>query len=172
MSQVVKREPGSALLLNSRAPDAISKIIDMEEWAQAVVNGTKYQEPDPNFLSRYLALQIITAETVDEAFRKQNIKGVQEIVPDTPGATTGPMEITDVYVAESSFDAGHSCFVIITAVDLEMGGERKMTTSATNIQATLISLIHQGQWPIRCQIKRGDSKDRGGHYLLFMVPPD
>jgi len=40
------------------------------------------------------------------------------------------------------------------------------------VQATLLGLLVNGMWPIRCQIKRGESKDKGGRYLLFVLPPD
>jgi hypothetical protein len=170
--QVAKRNTGPIIADMSNIPEALGNIIDVEAWASAIVRGTPYKEPDPDFLSRTLALQAITAETAEEVFRQANIKKVQDHVPDTPGATTGPFELIDLYVAESTFETGNASYVIMTCLDLELGHEYKLTTGATNVQATLIGLLVNGVWPIRVQIKRGDSKDRSGKYMLFMMPPD
>jgi hypothetical protein len=163
---------GKALTTGAKLPEAFNKIIHFEGWAQAVVNGSTYSEPEPDFISRMLAVQAITADTVEQVWQAAGVKQLQKMIPDLPGASTGPLEITDLYVAESDFETGNPTYVIITATHLEQGDERKFTTGATNVQATLIGLLRHGMWPIRCQIKRGDSKDKGGRYLLFMLPPD
>jgi hypothetical protein len=164
--------PQGQLLRVNKAPEALNAIINLEAWASAVVRRTPYTEPDPEFISRMLAYQTITAETAEEVFRQANILGLQGWLTDSPGATTGPLEITDLYVASSDFETGNPSYVIITAIDLQLGHEVKFTTGATNIQATLIGLLANGMWPIRCQVKRGDSKDKGGRYLMFLLPPD
>lgn len=172
MSSNAVAVPGAVLLKQIKAPAEINAIIRMEAWAQAVVNGVPYVEPDPDFISRMLALKAITAGTIEEVFQQANVKQLQKILPDSPGATTGAIEIIDLYVAASDFETGNPSYVIITAMDLALGEELKFTTGATNIQATLIGLLANGMWPIRCQIKRGDSKDKGGRYLMFLLPPD
>lgn len=169
-SEVAKARP--ALTKGSNVPELINKIIAFEDWAQAVVYGTAYKEPDPDHISRMLALKAIMAPTMEEVWQAAGVKKLQEILANTPGATTGPKEILDVYVAESDFETGNPCYVIITWLDLELGTEEKVTTGATNIQASLIGLLKFGQWPIRCQVKRGDSKDKGGRYLMLIQPPD
>lgn len=160
------------LLPKIKAPAQINRLIDMEAWAHAVVYGDKYEEPDPEFISRMLAFVIITSPDIEAAFNQSGVFGLQKIVPDAPGATTGPIEITDLYVASSDFETGNPSYVIMTWTSLETGKEMRCTTGATNVQATLIALIANGMWPIRCQIKRGDQKDKGGRYLIHVVPAD
>lgn len=162
----------SSQLAKAKWPEHLTAQIDFPAWAMSIINGTKYVEPIEDYISRLLALQSMMADTPDAVFLANNVKGLQEILPDTPGATTGPHEITDLYVAQSSMEKGHSSYVIVEWLDLELGTVSKWTTSATNIQASLIGLLKFGQWPIRCQVKRGDSKDKGGRYLMFLMPPD
>jgi hypothetical protein len=163
---------GDIIADKSRIPAGVELIINMEAWASAIVRRTPYKEPDPDFLSAMLAYQAITAETAYEVLNAAGIKGLQESIPDVPGAGTGPFELTDLYVAESDFETGNPCYVIMTVTDLELGEEKKYSTGATNIQASLIGLLANGVWPIRAQIKRGDSKDKGGRHVMVMLPPD
>src|SRR5271154_3520125 len=156
----------------SKLPSVFFKMIDAPAWANAIIYGDKYAEPDPEFISKALALQSIMADTVEEAFANAGIIKLQEWLLDRPGETTGPMEITDLYVAASDFETGNSCFVLVSFAMLEDGSQGKLSTGATNVQATLIGLLRLGTWPIRCQFKRGDSKDKGGKYLIHMLPPD
>lgn len=169
-SEVAKRF--NAKLAAAKWPEHLTAQIDFDGWARAIILGDKYKEPIPDYISKMLALESITADTIDEVFRAAGIKGLQEILADTPGATTGPHEIMDIYVAESDIETGYSCYVIVTWVDLENGRVSKWTTSATNVMSVLIGLLKFSQWPIRCQIKRGDSKDKSGKHLLIMLPPD
>jgi hypothetical protein len=156
----------------SKLPAAFFEIINAPAWANAIIYGDKYAEPDPEFISKALALQSIMADTVEEAFANAGIIKLQEWLLDRPGETTGAMEITDLYVAASDFETGNSCFVLVSFVMLDNGEVGKFSTGATNVQATLIGLLRLGTWPIRCQFKRGDSKDKGGRYLIHMLPPD
>jgi hypothetical protein len=155
-----------------KLPPQFFAIINPSAWVNAILYGDKYTEPDPEFISRMLAAQSIFADTVEEAFAAGGVKKLQEWLPDQPNASTGPMEITDLYVAESDFETGNPTYVLVSAVLIGSGEEVKFSTGATNVQATLIGLLRLGQWPIRCQCKRGDSKDKGGKYLIFVLPPD
>lgn len=156
----------------AKVPDALGAIIDIEAWASAVLRKTPYTEPNPDFISTMIAWQTITAQSVEEVFEQAGVRRLQQMLPNSPGATTGPIEITDLYVASSDFETGNPSYVIVTCLDMELGTEYKFTTGATNIQATLLGLLVNGMWPVKCQIKRGDSKDKGGRYLLFLLPPD
>jgi hypothetical protein len=156
----------------SRLPANFFRIIDAPGWVNAILYGEKYKEPDPDFISRTLAAQAIFAETIEDAFSAAGIESLQKWVLDKPGETTGPIEITDLYVAASDFETGNPSYVIVTCVSLETGVEVKFSTGATNVQATMIGLLRNGVWPLRVQIKRGETKDKGGRYLLFMLPPD
>lgn len=172
MPEVAARATGPILVRTDLIPEGVSTIINMEAWASAIVRGTKYVEPAPGFIERTIALKAITAETVDEVFERAEIRRVQQWIPDTPDATSGPLELIDLYVAPSDFETGNPTFVIMTVISTETGEEFKATTGAMNVQASLIGLLANGVWPIRFQIKRGDVKDKGGRYLLFMLPPD
>lgn len=159
-------------LQTAKWPEHLATQIDFPAWASAIIMGTKYKEPIPDYISKMLALETILASTPEEVFKASGVKGLQEIIPDVPDATTGPHEILDVYVAESDIETGYSCFIIVEWFDLELGTKSKWTTSATNVMSTLIGLLKFGNWPIKCQIKRGDSKDKSGKHLLIMLPPD
>lgn len=155
-----------------RLPERFFSIINPEAWVNSILHGDKYTEPDPEFISRLLAAQAIFADTIEEAFASAGVKKLQEWLKNDPNATTGAFEITDLYVAESDFETGNPTFVLVSGIMLDSGEEFKCSTGATNVQATLIGLLRLGHWPIRCQFKRGDSKDKGGRYLIFVLPPD
>lgn len=169
-TDLVKRFNGT--LEKAKWPENLATQINFPGWARAIALDEKYAEPIPGYISRMLALQSMMADTPEKVFLANNVKGLQEIIPDAPGATSGPHEIMDLYVAESDIAEGYSCYVIVEWLDLELGQVSKWTTSATNVMATLIGLLKFGQWPIRCQIKRGDSKDKSGKHLLTLLPPD
>lgn len=172
MSEIETRTSRFPAINFAKVPAALGAIINVEDWASAILRKTPYVEPSPDFISTMIAWQTVTAQSIEEVFEQAGVRGLQKILPDTPGATTGPFEILDLYVASSDFETGNPSYVIVTAVSLESGAEYKFTTGATNIQATLLGLLVNGMWPIKAQIKRGDSKDKGGHYLMFLLPPD
>lgn len=170
--EVEKHSAPVALTAGSKAPAALEKIIHLEDWAQSVAFGKPYNEPDPEFISRMLAIETMMGNTVEEVMASTKVDGLQEWLLDRPGETTGPIEITDLYVASSDFETGAKTFVIMTCVSMMDGTDRKVTTGALNVQATLIGLLKLGVYPMKCQFKRGDSKDKGGKYLIHMLPPD
>lgn len=156
----------------SKVPAALGAIIDIRGWASSVIVGTPYKEPNPDFVSQMLAYQTITAATIEEAFASQGVGQLQKIIANVPEATIGNIEITDLYVAESDFETGQPSYVIVTYVSLDDGSTGKFTTGATNVQSTILALLRLGVWPIKCKIKRGETKDKGDRYLLFMLPAD
>lgn len=155
-----------------KIPAALTTFINPVGWINSMLYGDTYAEPDPDFISKMLTARAIFAESDEEAFSAMGVKRLQKWVADRPGETTGPLELTDLYVAASDFETGNPTYVLMSAVHLESGEELKISTGATNIQGTLIGLLRLGRWPIRFQVKRGDSKDKGGRYLLHMLPPD
>lgn len=169
-TEVAKRTQQQIAAL--KFPPALGEFINGHAWANAILTGAKYTEPDPEFISRKLALDAIMAGSVEEVFQNAGILKVQEMVPDSPGASSPPFEVTDLYVAESDYETGNPTYVIIEGTWLNSGNTFKCHTGATNIQATLIGLLANNAWPIRAKFKRGESKDRGGRYLLFLMPPD
>lgn len=169
-AELVKR--ANAAIEKLTFPAGMEEFIDGPAWVKSILLGEKYKEPDPDFISRKLALQTIMGASVDDVFAQAGITRVQDMVPNTPGAETDPFEITDLYIAESDYQTGNPCFVIIEAAWLDTGQEFKCTTGATNVQAILIGLLINKVWPIRVKFKRGESKDKGDRYLLFLMPPD
>lgn len=155
-----------------RMPAALMTVVNGEAWCAAILYGERYKEPDPEFISKMLAAKAMFAETPEEVMDAAGVRRLQTWLPNTPGATTGPLECTDIYVAESDFETGNPTYVIFSAISLETGEEHRYSTGATNIQASFIGLLRNGVWPIRFQVKRGDSKDKGDRYLMLMLPPD
>lgn len=152
--------------------DEIKEQVSLQSWANALMNGTAYDEPDPGYLTRTLLMGVLTATTPDQVMAEGGIAKLQELVPDAPGQTTGPIRITDLYVTGSDFGEGMPCYVIVTYVHLDTGDVGKFTTGASYIQAQMLSLINLGNWPIDCQVKRINRKDKGGKFLFQMFPAD
>jgi hypothetical protein len=160
------------LAVAEKWPEALTQIVNPNAWCRAVALGEKYTEPIPDFISRVLAIETMSATTIEEVFANAGITGLQEWLPNVPGATTGPILIDSVYVTESDYTDGAPTYVIIEGQMLETGEPFKTTTGAMSIQAALIGFLNVGHWPIRCQIKRGDTKGAGDTYLMFIFPPD
>lgn len=153
-------------------PDILDGKINLSSWAESLVNKAPYSDPDPDYLSRMLLVQTLTAETIDDVFAQGNIRKMQEVIPNVPNAGTGPIEIYDLYVTGSDFGEGAPCYMILSVRDLETGFEARYTTGASQLQAQILALINLGVWPIRCKIGRTERKDRGGRFLFWLYPPD
>lgn len=146
--------------------------IDFTAWANALINGSDYEEPDPQHLVRQLLLGVLQSETADQVTSENAVTKLQDMVPDSPGQGTGPIEITGLYITSSDFGEGAPCYMIVTCHNLNTGEEFKFTTGAQYLQAQVLAMINLGYWPIRCQVKRIKRKDRGGRFLLQMYPVD
>lgn len=168
----VKRPTTLKTLDLSKVPDALGAVINVQGWAESIIIGTPYVEPNPDFISQMLSFTTITAETIEDAFAAARVGQLQRMIANVPEATIGNIEITDLYVATSDFETGNPSYVIVTYVSLDDGTTGKFTTGATNVQATILALLRLGMWPIRCKIKRGETKDKGDRYLLFVLPAD
>lgn len=153
-------------------PDQFNGTVDFTGWANALINRSPYVEPDPEYIARKILLATILSKSVDEILSESGILKLQEWVPNIPGATTGPLLITDLYVTSSDFGEGAPCYVIYEATHMLDGEPRKFTTGATQVQAQTLAMLKVGAWPIECQIMRMKAKDRGGRFLLRMMPPE
>lgn len=153
-------------------PATLTESLDLTSWANALVNRTPYEEPDPDYLSRMLIMQTLMAATPDEVLNQNGVRKLQESIPNVPGGGTGPIEITDLYVTSSDFGEGAPCYIIFEATDLETGFKAKYSTGAQQLQAQILSMLKFGQWPIKCNIKRTERKDKGGRFLFWMYPAD
>lgn len=152
--------------------EQVKEVINFTSWANALINGHEYKEPDPGRLQRLLMLQVLEATSMDDILAVNAVGKLQKMIPDVPGASTGPIEINDLYVTGSDFDEGMPCYVIVTCVSLDTGEESRFTSGSSYLQAQMLAMLGLGNWPIRCQIKRINRKDRGGHFLFQMYPPD
>lgn len=151
---------------------ALHEEIDFTAWGNALINGTDYDEPDPQYLVRQLLLGVLQSATADQVTAENAVLKLQNLIPDAPGQGTGPIQITDLYVTSSDFGEGAPCYIIATCHNLDTGEEVKFTTGAQYLQAQFLAMINLGHWPIQCQIKRINRKDKGGRYLLQMYPVD
>lgn len=167
MTQLIQPDVGTSLV-----PADISDHVDLTMWANALVNHTPYEDPDPEYLSRRILMETLTATTAEAVFAQSQGRKLQEWVPDFPGAYVGPLEITELTVTGSDFGEGATCYVIIAGEDLTDGTSFRASTGATGVQAQLLRLVSLGTWPLRCVVKRTESKDKGGRYLLRLWPPD
>lgn len=153
-------------------PEKLRDKLSLSAWAESIVNRAPYKELDPDYLSRMLLVQTLTAQTPDEVFEQAGIRKLQELVPNAPGLGTGPVEIVDLYVTSSDFGEGAPCYMIVDIIDETSGDAIRFSTGATQLQAQIIALLSFGTWPIRCQIKRTERKDRGGRFLFWLFPPE
>lgn len=165
--------PKNGSIIKAEAYDEdFRRIIDPEAWAKGIILGEKYTEPNPNYLSVMLAVQSMTASSVEEVLSAAGVRRLQDELPNIPGAATEPFESVDLYVAPSDYDTGNSTYIILTVRELATGDIIKRSTGATSVQGQLIGLLNNGAWPFRGKFKRGDSKDKDGKYLLHLMPPD
>jgi hypothetical protein len=163
---------GKLLAGEAVTPDEFHGVIDFHSWAKALLNHEDYQEPNKDYLSTLLMLQTLTSETIDEVFTQGGVRKLQEAVPNVAGASTGPIEIFNIYVTGSDFGEGAKTYVIMTARDMETGIETRYSTGAQQVQAQLLAMLLMGSWPLRCRIMRLDRKDRGDRFLFWVGPPD
>lgn len=153
-------------------PPELADTIDLTGWANALYNGTRYTEPDEGYLARLLIRQTLEATSPEQVFTPNDLDGLQKRIGNAPGAGTGPIEINGLYVARSGMDDGAPTYMIFDYVNLETGVQVKTTTGATQLQAQILRLVAFGVWPIKCQIKRTERKDKGGRFLFWLFPPD
>jgi hypothetical protein len=147
-------------------------IIDLQNWANSLINGQEYQDPDPDYLSRALMYQTLTASSAAAILSEGGIRKLQESVTDVPGASTGPIEVDDLYVTGSDFGEGARTYIIFGGTDMELGHRVKYSTGAGQVQAQFLALVNLGVWPIKCQVKRTARKDKGGKHLFWVTTPD
>jgi len=152
--------------------DAVKQVISMQGWADSLMAGADYVDPDPDYLSRSLMIQTLTATSVTQILSESSVRKLQESVPDVPDGSTGPIEVDDLYVTGSDFGEGAKTYIIFGGTKMETGERFKYSTGATQVQGQFLAMLNVGAWPIKCQVKRTSRKDRGGHYLFRITTPD
>lgn len=153
-------------------PEEVEKYVSAEGWIRSILLGEKYREPDPDFLSRMLAAEVIFAGSIEEVFRQGMVRGLQEMLPDTAGYESEPFELDSIYVMESDYETGNPCYTVMRGTFLISGEDFITTTGATSVQAQLIALIAHNEWPIKAKFGRGDVTDKSGKHMMFLLPPD
>lgn len=147
-------------------PPELNGLFDVKAWLSALFNKTPYEEPNPDFMEKRMMLMTLQSESVEELLSDRDLEGLQKLVPDAPGMSTGPIMLTSLYVAKSNQQEGNPCYCLFSYVTKATGKEVTTTTGVTQIQIQWASMLAMGIWPIEGIIKRGNGKDRGGRYLL------
>jgi hypothetical protein len=153
-------------------PDALICKVDLRGWMVSLVTGAEYEEPDPDAMARNILMESLTIESMDQMWDDGTPQHLQDAIDNFPGATTGPVEIVDLIVTGSDYEEGSNTYMILTLVDLETRVAEKYSTGAVPLQSDVIRHLGLGIWPIRCQISRVVSKDKGGRHILKMFPVD
>lgn len=153
-------------------PEALDGKVDLRAWAFSLYTGAEYNEPDPEGLSRAMLFDALMAGSLEEILQDSDLSSLQDLIDDFPGSTTGPVRITDLYVAKSDMEDGGPCYLILTWVDMATGQEQRATTGAVILQRKLLAALSIGAWPIECQIVRDKFKDASGKFMLNLWPMD
>lgn len=153
-------------------PEALEGKVDVRGWMVSLFTGAEYIEPDPEGLTRDMLFQSLMATTSAEILSDSAMDSLQDLLEDFAGNTTGPIRITDLYVASSDMEDGAPTYIIMTWVDMTTGQEYRASTGASIIQRKLISHLVIGHWPVECQLVRDKFTDVSGKHMLNLWPVD
>lgn len=153
-------------------PPELEGIIQLPEWFNSITKNVEYKEPNPEYMEQRMMLLTIMSATPEELLTPNDLKGLQDIIPDAPWQTTGNIILTSLYVAASDLKEGRRTYMLFSYVNEETGVETTTTTGATQLQLQICGLLMMGQWPIRGRITRTDKTDRAGRYLFWLFPPE
>lgn len=151
-------------------PEALAGTVDLRGWIEALIFGKDYAEPDPGFLQREMALNVLLAPGEALADEIAGLDKLQDLVSDFPGATTGPIRITDLYVVPSQIEEGVNCYLILTYISHEDGLVVRCSGGSHAVQMKIIRCLMAGMWPIDCEISRTETKLKGGKHMLDVFP--
>jgi len=178
---VVKRETTTVVTARARQamqidfpplPETLEGKIDVKGWLACLVAGIPYEAPDPDLIQREMMLNVLLTEDLSQALQGGEMDGMQDVIEDFAGNSTGPIRITDFYVLPSDLEDKDGVFVILEWVSMETGQVTRCSTGAGTIQMSLLRFLAQGIWPIECQIVRDKATDKGGRHLLKVWPVD
>lgn len=183
MAKTVARREATPVVITQRAaeamafefpqlPPALLGTIDLNRWLASLLGKVPYEEPDPEYIARAIMLNTFMEEDLNKALLGTDMDSLQDLVEDFPGGSTGPIQITDLYVSTSNLEDKDGTYVILTFVTLETGIVTRCTTSAQAVQIGILRHLKSGIWPITCQIARDKVTDQGGRYLLKIWPVD
>lgn len=178
---VVKRETTTVVTARARQamaiefpplPETLDGKIDPKAWLATLVAGVPYVAPDPDLIQREMLLNVLLTEDLTAALTGGEMDGMQDVLDDFAGNTTGPIRIMDWYVLPSDLEDKDGVFVILEWVSMDTGQVTRCSTGAGTIQMSLLRYLLAGVWPIECQIVRDKATDKGGRHLLKMWPVD
>lgn len=155
-----------------KMPAMLDGAVVLHDWYHSLAYRAPYQDPDPDRVMRKILLQTANATKVEDLFERSKPLGLQNMVKNEPGAGTGPVRIVDLHVAESDLKGSVPCFMVLTLESMRTGEVVITTTGAQELQMQVLGFITFSVWPIECQIKRMDVKDKGGRYMFRMYPLD
>jgi hypothetical protein len=180
MTTVAKKETGTVarrvmapaphLLNPAELPPELDGKFYLRQWAESLLTNKAYVEPDPEYMAMRMLMLTASATTLDELFADNKLDGLQDLIPNEPWATTGPIMVTDLYVAKSDQEDGAKTYMLLTYFGEVSGAEVTTSTGAKQLQMQICSMLAMGIWPIRCEIKRTERKDRGGRHMFKMFP--
>lgn len=153
-------------------PATLEGQLDLHAWYDTLAKGAEYADPDPNAVMRKLLLQTANAKSAEELFERTRAVGLQELIPNRPGAGSGPVDIFGLHVAASHLKGGVKCFMVLDIASRRTGESIVTTTGAQEFQMQVLGFLAFGVWPIPCQIKRMDVQDKGGRYMFRLYPLD
>lgn len=151
-------------------PPELSGLFDLRAWFDSLIYKTPYEPINPDYMAERMLMLTIMSGSVEELLSPKSLTGLQDLIPNVPGQSTGPIRVTDLYVEKSDQADGNPCYMLLSYINLETGMETTTTTGATQVQATFATWLAHGQWPIECRITRGDRTDRGGRYMFLIEP--
>lgn len=153
-------------------PAELAGQLDLRAWYYSLARGDDYEDKDPNAVMRKLLLQTANAKTAADLFERSKAVGLQGLVRNIPGAGTGPVDIYGLHVARSHMEGGVRTFMVLDIASRRTGETLTTTTGSQEIQMQVLGFLAFGVWPIPCQIKRMDVKDKGGRYMFRLYPLD
>lgn len=156
----------------AKLPAQLDGQLDLSAWYYSLARGDKFIDKDPNAVMRKMLLQTANAKTAEELFETRKAVGLQGLIKNVPGAGTGPIDIVGLNVIASHLDGGVPCFMVLEIRSRRTGEILVTTTGAQEMQMQILGFLTFGVWPIPCQIKRIDVKDKGGRYMFRLYPVD
>lgn len=153
-------------------PSELEGLFTIEDWFTSLTTGRDYVEPNPDYMAQRMLYLTLMSGSAEEVLSPSQLVGLQDLIPNAPGQETGPITITDLYVAASDQADGNRTYLLFSYVVEATQMEVTTTTGATHFQAQIMTLLALGNWPIRVNIRRGERQDKGGRYMLSAMPWD
>lgn len=153
-------------------PDTLKGTLELQDWYYSLARGDAYKDKDPNAVMRKILLQTANAQRPEDLFERTKAVGLQGLIPNEAGRGSGPVNIDELHVSETQLKGGVPCFMVLGITSRRTGEHLITSTGAQELQMQVLGFLTFGIWPIPCQIKRLDVKDKGGRYMFRLFPLD